>query len=425
MEPLIHLAIIWCGVFVAMGAAKVTKLTSVLWLLFVGAVLVNVGVLPVDTDPFIRGFAEVGIILIMFALGFEEDTSNFISGVKRAWSIALFGALAPFATAYLVADYFWGDTSVSLMCALAMTATAVSLTMVSLKSEGLHRSPAATGIMTSAVIDSASSLALVAVVLPLATGAAELSFSGVAFTIVKALFFFAIVAVVGAIVFPHDGKGWLDRFPFLKLYGLKHILGLSGGEHATLTLLTIAVLSALLAHAFGLHAAVGAYMAGLILREEYFHFLGHPEVDHYQNTKRIIDNVAFSWIGPVFFVTLGTKLVFDWEIFVSVIPETIAMFVGLFVMQIVSAFCAARFIGRFTFEEAMLIGFGMLGRAELAFVVMDIAYVQNSVFTTEVFYVLMAVAFWLNLAVPLSIRFWRPYYDGEKGPEWLTKKSQA
>ena len=32
------------------------------------------------------------------------------------------------------------------MCALAMTATAVSLTMVSLRSEGLHKTRAATGI---------------------------------------------------------------------------------------------------------------------------------------------------------------------------------------------------------------------------------------------------------------------------------------
>ena len=69
-----------------------------------------------------------------------------------------------------------------------------------------------------------------------------------------------------------------------------------------------------------------------------------------------------------------------------------------------------------------MIGFGMLGRTELAFVVIDIAYVQNNVFTTEVFYTLMAVAFWLNLAVPLTIRFWRPYYDGNKGPDWLTKQ---
>ena len=47
---------------------------------------------------------------------------------------------------------FWGDRNGALMCALAMTATAVSLTMVSLRSEGLHKTRAATGIMTYPVL---------------------------------------------------------------------------------------------------------------------------------------------------------------------------------------------------------------------------------------------------------------------------------
>ena len=58
-----------------------------------------------------------------------------------------------------------------------------------------------------------------------------------------------------------------------------------------------------------------------------------------------------------------------------------------------------------------MIGFGMLGRAELAFVVMDIAYVQNKILHTEAFFTLMMTAFCLNIAVPLTISWWRPYYN--------------
>ena len=61
-----------------------------------------------------------------------------------------------------------------------------------------------------------------------------------------------------------------------------------------------------------------------------------------------------------------------------------------------------------------MIGFGMLGRAELAFVVMDIGYVQNNILTDEAFYTLMFAAFWLNVAVPVTIAWWKPYYAGEK-----------
>ena len=62
----------------------------------------------------------------------------------------------------------------------------------------------------------------------------------------------------------------------------------------------------------------------------------------------------------------------------------------------------------------MMIGFGMLGRAELAFVVMDIAFVQNPILSQEAFYTLMFTAFCLNVSVPVTIAWWKPYYTGEK-----------
>lgn len=111
------------------------------------------------------------------------------------------------------------------------------------------------------------------------------------------------------------------------------------------------------------------------------------------------------------FVDLGTKIVLDWDIFVSIIPQSITLLVGLFFAQIISASMAARYTGNFTFHESMLIGFGMLGRAELAFVVMDIAYIQNNILSTEAFYTLMFTAFWLNVAVPVTITLWKPLYD--------------
>ena len=62
-DPLLELAVMWIGVFVASLLASKTKLTSVLYFLFIGALLVNLGVLPTETAPFIRGVAELGIIL--------------------------------------------------------------------------------------------------------------------------------------------------------------------------------------------------------------------------------------------------------------------------------------------------------------------------------------------------------------------------
>ena len=412
MHDIAILAIIWSGVFLASILADKTRLTPVLWYLFFGALLTNIGVLPIEMPVFIVGLAELGIIVIMFSLGFEEDTGNFIKSIKRSWGIAFFGALAPFSIAYMLTFWFWKDANMALLCGLAMMATAVSLTMVSLKTEGLHQTPAATGIMTSAVLDDIASLALVAAIVPIATGDASMTLGGLTLIVVKVIVFFLVVTLIGAGLFPAS-KGFIRRIPVIGPFNLKQVLSLGQGEYTVLALLLIAVLVGLLAHYFGFHPAIGAYMAGLIIRQEYFSGRGSEgEADEkpdasYKQARLMIDNVAFSWLGPVFFVTLGSKLIFDSALFVSALPQAIILFLGLFVGQILSAGLAARYTGSFSWPDSWMIGFGMLGRAELAFVVLEIAYVQAGVMSANAFYTLMITCFLLNISVPLTIRWWK------------------
>ncbi|WP_461517616.1 cation:proton antiporter [Porticoccus sp.] len=410
MHDLTLLVIVWIGVFAASYAAHHTRLTPVLWYLFFGAAMVNLGWLPQVMPVFITDFSELGIILIMFALGFEENTGNFLNSIKRSWGIALFGAIVPFAVAYAAALYFWGDNNMALLCGLAMTATAVSLTMVSLKTEGLSNTPAATGIMTSAVLDDIASLALVAILVPMATGEASVSMAGIGLVMGKAVLFFLFVTFIGGWLFPAS-SGWIARIPIIGPFSLRQLLAMGRGEYTVLALLTVALLVAILAHEFGFHPAVGAYMAGLVIKREYFIFHEQRNIDFYEQAKQIIDNVAFSWIGPVFFVTLGTKLVFESAVFFAVLPLGLLLFAGLFVGQVLSAALAARYTGHFDWPASWMIGFGMLGRAELAFVVMDIAYVQHQIISIEAFYTLMLSAFLLNMSVPLSIRWWKQRFS--------------
>jgi len=406
MESLTYLALIWGVVFVANVLAQYTKMLPVLWFLALGSLLANVGVISGDGDEFITVLANLGIILIMFALGFEENVDNFMFSIKKSWGIALFGAIAPFTAAYLVADYYWANANISLMCGLTMTATAVSLTMISLQNVGLANSPAATRIMTSAVLDDIASLALVAVLVPIASGAGPFDLQLLAVTALKAVLFFIIVSVLGAAVYPHNVRGWLRRIPHLGRYGLRNLLNF--GRHSTLTVLLLALLVGLLAHEFGFHPAIGAYMAGLILKEEYFQ--RKQQKGSWEDTKRIVENMAFSWIGPVFFVNLGAKLIFDKDLMTSVFPNIIVLVLAVFFAQIISATLAARYTGGMDWAGGLMIGFGMLGRAELAFVVMDIAYVQNAILNKEAFFTLMVTAFVLNILVPITITLWRPYY---------------
>ena len=88
MHPLARLAVIWAAVFVAIVAAKKTRLTPVLFFLFMGFVLVNTGILPEESDLSIREFAVLGIIFIMFAPGFAESTALRCGGTEPgSWRI--------------------------------------------------------------------------------------------------------------------------------------------------------------------------------------------------------------------------------------------------------------------------------------------------------------------------------------------------
>lgn len=60
---------------------------------------------------------------------------------------------------------------------------------------------------------------------------------------------------------------------------------------------------------------------------------------------------------------------------------------------------------------SFMVGFGMLGCAALAFVILDIAHVQNSLLSAQAFFTLMLMCFGLNVGVPLTIHWWRPTFD--------------
>ncbi len=434
-------AIILATVVVSKLIAKKTSTVDVLWLIVFGALFSNIGLLPTENE-ILEIIGEWGIVFIMFALGFDEDLSHFHEGLKRSWGIALIGAIFPFFAGYFTAQMFGYDTNAALLWGLTMTATAVSLTMVTLKNENIHKTTAATGIMTAAVIDDILSLIGVAIVVPIVMVSASAT-AGVAqggldlmtfvYILLKVVFFFALVIIFGLFAFPDKVPSSLPINPtlwqradfyFTKVFqfiNVKDLLLAYKGEFTPLIMISIAMSLGAIAYLFGFHPAIGAYMAGLFLKKEYFIFDTKIErrVDqHFENSKNVVDHIAFTVFGPIFFVTLGMKIHFDMAIISQVLPAILVLFVMVFVFQVASAALAARYTGNYTFEESVMIGVGMLGRAELAFIVINLAYTEHHIISEAAFYTLIFTLFLLNISVPLMIKWWKPYYLKEKSFIW-------
>lgn len=162
-------------------------------------------------------------------------------------------------------------------------------------------------------------------------------------------------------------------------------------------------------------------MGGLIIEHRYFevdedhkagegvHMRGtmnnrfHSVVDH-------IDVVAYQWLGPFFFVELGSTVLIDDGV-ADIIGYSLLFFVLLFIGQFASAAGAAKYVpGGFSWSESAMIGFGMMGRAELFFVVLDLCYNQHNIMTKEMFCCFAITAMLMNISVPVCISLYRPYF---------------
>jgi len=421
-------AIILFFVVVAKILSQKTSTVDVLWLIILGSLGVNLGILP-EHNEILEAIGEWGIVFIMFALGFDEDLNHFIQGLKRSFGIAVIGAVFPFLAGYYTAGFFGYSFNAQMIWGLTMTATAVSLTMVSLREQDLHKTTASTAIMSAAVVDDILSLIGLSIMIPIAistTGGATQSvdFSEVSIIMLKVVLFFGIISFIGMVLFPDSLKKEKDQshgklfnmaVQVRKFLGIRQLLTAYSGKFTPLVMLFTAFVFGAIADRFGFHPAIGAYFAGLFLREEYFIITVDNEIrSHKRDGEFVINHLAYTIFGPIFFVELGTKLLFDYQVLIDILPAVFTLFIAVLLLQVFSASFAAKYTGGYAWNESIMVGLGMLGRAELAFIVIDIAYVDNQIIDFEQFYTLICTIFLLNLTVPTAIKWWEPYYMGRK-----------
>jgi len=237
---------------------------------------------------------------------------------------------------------------------------------------------------------------------------------------------------------PHDmtveTHGWFARIPFLNKYGAKHILQIQDGRHVSLIVVFFGFALGILGQQLGFHPAIGAYFAGLILCESYFDLEatedGKKATNTMEEASEAVCSSAFSWIGPIFFVRLGTSLHIEAAFLETAIPRALGITAIVSFAQFLSAALSARYVpGGYSWAESGLIGFGMLGRAELFFVVLNEAK-KNDIFNGETFFTLALSALLINILLAISVSLFTPVFrkyhpESEDNKDQATEKLEA
>ena len=370
------LLILLAGIWLVAVTLRPLGLPTIMGELIVG-VLVGPAVFGlIEPSEAIALLADIGIFFLMFHAGVETQPREFFDALKRSLGVALVGAIVPFAVSFGVATAFGLDPVAAVFVGLTMTATAVVVTLKTLKDLGLADTRLARVIVASCVIDDLLTLVVFGLVVGVLSGG---SFEpmNVVVTLAKVVAFFGLAVLLGRFAYPRF------TLPFRS----------EGGKGFTFILM-VAIAAGLFAEAIGLHMILGAYLAGLFFEEK----VAHP------NLVRVVADrsygIAYSFLGPIFFMSLGFSITFD--ISPSGVAFVVLLTTAVIVGQIVSAGGMALRIG-LSAREALTVGVGMCGRAELAFILAALALAQGAI-DSSIFSVLIFTAFVLNLFTPLALK---------------------
>jgi Kef-type K+ transport system membrane component KefB/Trk K+ transport system NAD-binding subunit len=330
----------------------------------------------IEPGELIQLLAEIGIFFLMFHAGIETQPLEFYQALKRSMGVAVVGAIVPFSVSFGVATLFGLDLVGATFVGLTMTATAVVITLKSLKDLKLANTRVARIIIASCVIDDLLTLVFFGLVIGVLSGG-EFEPLIIFVTLGKVVAFVAVAVLLGRFVYPRL------TLPFRS----------EGGKGFTFVLV-MAFAFGLLAEAIGLHIILGAYLAGLFFEER----VAHP------NLVRIVKDraygIAYSFLGPIFFISLGFSITFD--ISLSAVGFILLLTVSVIVGQILSAGGMALRMG-LPPREALTVGVGMCGRAEIAFILASLALAQGAI-DQPAFTALIFTAFLLNLFTPLALK---------------------
>lgn len=285
--------------------------------------------------------AEIGVIVLLFEIGLETDLRKLLRSGAVSATVAVVGVVLPFALGYLVCWTLGLGNLVAIVAGATLTATSVGITARVLADLGRLQEPESQIVLGAAVIDDVVGLVILAVVSGLAAGE-EMTLLGILKTTGVAFGFLIGTLIVGRLVV----------LPLIRLLGKIDLPGT-----ATILAVVLAFSLAWLASMAGSAMIIGAFAAGLLLRET-------PKA---QAMEKGVAQLGHFFV-PIFFVAVGAAV--DVTVFNPLNPANRpTLMVGglLIVAAVIGKFFAG--YAPFWFKgRKSVIGVGMIPRGEVGLI---------------------------------------------------------
>lgn len=365
------------------------QMPQVVGALFAGLILGPAFLNVIKETEFLTQLAEIGVILLMFFAGLETDLSELKSSGKVSFVVAILGILVPLFLGFLVAFYFnregimvFADNSnvflQNIFIGTILTATSVSITVETLKELGKLNSKVGNTILGAAIIDDI--LGIIALTIVISFSSSDVQISSV---LIKIVLFF-IFAIVSCAIFYLIFKYWLDKDV---THRRRYVLG------AFAFCLLLSYISEVY---FGVADITGAFIAGLTLS---------PLSKKYYIEEKL-DTVSYALLSPVFFASIGLKVVLP-KMTMVVIMFSIILTIVAVISKIIGCSLGCRLF-KYTKRESLQVGIGMVSRGEVALIVASkgfSAHLINSSILAPIIIVVIATTILSPILLKLSYTY--------------------
>jgi len=342
----------------------------------------------VELNETLKLLAELGVVLLLFEVGFESDINKLRAEGLNAFIVATFGALIPLFLGFLVSYYiFHLSFFTSLFIGGTLTATSIGISLRVLKDLKLDKTKMAQIIVGAAVLDDILGVVvLVALVELIKEGKIEV------FHLIKLIFFmliFLIVAPIFAAILGH----------ILHIFEKNHI---KVPGYIPIVVISYILLFSIIAHYSGLPEILGAFVAGIALSGS----IDLPKFDNKSMksfTKRVhhqIEPIVFLF-APIFFVSVGLSIDISEINFSSLYLWILAL--TLFVVAIIGKMAGAFFTVNQSLKDKIQIGISMIPRGEVGLIFAEFGR-SAKVFTTEIYSILIFIVLLTTLLPPFLLK---------------------
>ena len=334
---------------------------------------------PLRNHSFVDLLAGFGVIILLFEIGLETDVREMVKVGLSSLLVAVSGVVVPFTLGYFTSLFFFPHEgfSIHLFVGATLCATSIGITARILKDMGKLQIPEARIILGAAVIDDVIGLFILAIVTDIViTG--SINPIHIAQTAI-----ISVIFLVGAIIMGFKLAPFLGHYTSkMKVESWKFVAAI-----------VFCLILSYIANLIGLATIVGAFAAGLILREVRFRDL--EGVEH--GMKEVIRPASFVFV-PVFFVLMGMQLKLE-------------IFSNLYVLWIAAAITTAAIVGKQVCGLSVLgkglnrltIGIGMTPRGEVGLIFAGIGK-SLGVINDTIFSALVIMVIVTTLITPAALK---------------------